>query len=162
MQKQTQKMNFKSEIKKNELFHSMHTWYIHVLYLFIKKLCISKWNYGLSAINQFNSVHLAYNGLDMSNEHCIFVALVNSFTHNFANIIDTYTVLSKNYRIRMRCSKITLIGHIVFIAYNSSIFFFVVHTLFGHRCCCCCYWCCCFFPVYIYTYTHIFFLLFNR
>lgn len=30
-------------------------------FLCIKKLCISKWNYGLSAINQFNSVHLAYN-----------------------------------------------------------------------------------------------------
>lgn len=95
------------------------------------KLCISKWNYGLSAINQFNSVHLAYNdriwtfnflfavavatatavvdvSLSLTRSHV--VAFVNNFAHNFAKIIDTYTVSSKNYRIWMRCTKITLIG----------------------------------------------------
>lgn len=95
------------------------------------KLCISKWNYGLSAINQFNSVHLAYNDriwtfnflfavavatatavvdVSLSLTRSNVVAFVNNFAHNFAKIIDTYTVSSKNYRIWMRCTKITLIG----------------------------------------------------
>lgn len=128
-------MNFKSD-KKGPSISCIYT----------QKLCISKWNYGLSAINQFNSVHLAYYGVAWI--HCIFVAFVNGFTHNFAksnwhlhiecwsrplSFYDAQCAKTNlkwkrerkrgrvwerkkklpefhNYRIRLKCSEITLIG----------------------------------------------------